>query len=388
MILSFISTVVIYKILGAFIWAIFFNNVLLSRLIQFISPFANGCYLWQFEALSLAILPLVMYSFIKTLRSIPTPISLLHLSEFASLLFWIFCYWAYLYLAASASVDNPDSIIISTVVCIFTVYNQNHAFYFTFVKQSRFQRFCHSFHSHFITSIILGIILTYFFGFVGFLSTFQLFLCSDVIFSITTVVASEPVSFSSPDNKRLIRGLNSKNSYERYLSFQDLYAISGGNKLRRNFLFVDPSGHVFSLIVDSCSKLIISFCHRQEKMIQMGNSKTPIHRVNDGQWRRSQINRYNGIQIEEIKEKPSLFERIKKFFFPRKVHKDSKYSERLIRESDALEYSTLVLLSVQSLVRFLFILPKEDKYGVGQIKQQITLSFLLLMIKDGLLTVL
>lgn len=386
--MGFIETVTIYKIIGAFVWAVFFNNVLLSRLISLLVGFN---YVWQFEALSLLLLPIVMYSFIKTLKYIPTPVSLLHLSEFISLLFFIIVYFSFLFLIASAVIAHPFSIFVSTLICIITLYNQKHAFYFTFTRQTRFQRFCHCLCSQtfyriinswicFILFLIFEIVLFLFTGFDIIFTTLYLIICSDVIFSITTVVASEPVSFSSLDNKRLINGLNSKNYYERYLSFQDLYAISGGNKLRRNFLFVDPSGRVFSSIVESCSKLISSFCHRQEKMIQMGNFKVPIHRVNDSQWRRSQIYRQNAIQFEEIPKKPTFFQKIKNFFFGSKRNNqpnDSNRNQRLIRELDALELSPLILLSIQSLVRFLFILPKEDKYGVGQIFAEKILDMLL-----------
>lgn len=376
--MGFIRLVTFYKILGAFVWSVFFNNILLSRIISYIVQLFGTPYLYQFEMLSLITLPVVMYTFIKTLKNVPTPISLLHLTEFGNHILWIFCFWTYLYFVASASFDYPLSIIASTLICVLSVYNQNHAFYFNFANQSRFQRFCDAFRSHIIASILIGVILFFLGGsYISFFAAFQLFLCSDVIFAITIVVASEPVSFASQDNKRFLKGLNSKDPYERFLSFQDLYAISKGNDLRRKFLFKDPSGRVFSSVVESCSKLMISFSNRQNRMIQMGNFKAPIHRVNDGQWRRNQITRQNDIQLEEIMPKPSFFGRIKNFFFPRKPRKDPKKSERLIRESDALEYSTIVLLAVQSLVKFLFILPKEDKFGVGQMSAEKILDILL-----------
>lgn len=380
--MKFIKKVTFYKICGAFVWALFINNGLSARIVFF--PLAMYCsYVWAYEGISILILPFLMLSFMKTLKNIPTPLGLLHLSELIHFIFWLFLDFVYLYMESSAFIDVEVSIIISSIVCFYTLITQPNAFYFTFTKENRFQKFLNSLRSQILYRFIfdwryfvsLSIISGFLFVLGGPLSIIVLFhtiSCSDVIYAITTVVASEPVSFSSTDNKRLINGLNSSNYYERFLSFQDLYTISGGNNLRRKFLFEDPSGRAFSSIVESCSRLLTSFCRRQERMIQLGNSKIPIHRVNDEQWKRSQIRGQNDLRFEDVKKK-SFFQRL----FSGSKKKDVNRTERLIRETDALEYSPLVLLSVQSIVRFLFILPKEDKYGVGQIYAEKILDMLL-----------
>ncbi|OHT15825.1 hypothetical protein TRFO_42267 [Tritrichomonas foetus] len=373
--MSFTTLVIQWKIIGAFTWAFFFNNVLLSRLISLFSQILGFQYIWQFEAMSLVILPFLMYTYIQTLTSVPVPMRLLHLRDGFYRVFWFVVYWFFLYLAASASIDSPSAALLAFIVSSIVAMTNRHVFYFEFVKKSRFQKFCAAYQSRFLIAMIIGGIFVPLSGFGGLCASIQLFVFSDVIFAITVVVASEPVSFTSSDNKRLIEGLKST-GITQYLAFADLYAISGGNALRRKFLFKDPSGRVFSSIVDACSKLLKSFSERQLKMVQLGNSKAPLHRLNDNQWRRNQIDRPTAIQTEIEKEEETFLQKLNNFFFSGSKSKE-KLMEQMMRETAALEFSTLVMFAVQSLVRMLFVLPKEDNYGVGQICAEQILDMLL-----------
>ena len=264
---------------------------------------------------------------------------------------------------------------MALIVVFVVALSQQHVFYFEFMKKSRFQRFCANYKSHFLVSLLVGIIFMPFAGFAGLCASVQLFLASDVIFDITCVVASEPVSFTSNDNKRLIEGLRSKGIFQ-YLAFADLYAISGGTALRRKFLFKDPTGKVFTEIVDSCSKLMRSYADRHASMHQLRGSSVPLHMLNNTQWRRNQINRPTDVSYEIEPEESGFFSKLTEYFLQGSKNRE-KRSIQLMKEALALEYSTLVIFAAQSLVRMMFILPKEDQYGVGQISAEKILDILL-----------
>lgn len=374
---AFIASVLFWKVSGATVWSLVINFIV-SRILSYGVMIFGGSYVFEFELLSIFCTPILIYFHILTLKIVPVPAKLLHLKETFYLVIWAMIYAIYSFLLTSAPIPFPYSVCMSSLASLIYFVTQNHAFYINFhsAQQTRFSRFCDNFRSHVILSIIIGSAFIPFVGLINGLSclfaSIQLFFCSDVIFSIATVVASEPASFTSINNKRFIRGLNSHDQLQKYLAFSDLYSISCGNSLRRRFLFRDPSNQVFASIVESCTNLLKLYTNRNAVMLQMGNTKAPIHLVNDSQWRRSQIYRPSNNENEEENSKSNFFSRLL-FSSPEKIKK----AEQIKREANALEFSTLAMLSVQSLVRLLSILSSEDKFGIGQTYVESILNTLL-----------
>ena len=70
----------------------------------------------------------------------------------------------------------------------------------------------------------------------------------------------------------------------------------------------------------------------------------------------------NQININNINNNNKIQKILKRILFI--VSKEEM--EQYQRETLSIEYSIFVILSIQTIINFIFLYPKEDKFGIGQ----------------------
>lgn len=359
------------------VWTIGFD-LFLNLLFQIIIKLFGFSIFWNFNLINYFILFFFIHNHLNCIHIIPISWRLLNIQKLISRIIWfLLIFFITEIQLLSFNIEFQISCFFSLIISYKFLSKELFVPYFEIKNHNRIKKLQNIFEINFFFIIFLSILFFIFNqNIIIFIIFIKIFLFNEFLVKIISIIFGENVSFSSNNHQRLFEGLKSRNPYIQFLAFEDLYYISENNYNRREFLFKNPTGYYFNyLIQDIILPLFNSYKQKHQFLHQIGSSKIPLHLLNNQQWRHMENSRFynqrnsrsfspiqNQININNINNNNKIQKILKRILFI--VSKEEM--EQYQRETLSIEYSIFVILSIQTIINFIFLFPKEDKFGIGQ----------------------
>jgi len=361
---TFMFKIKVFKLIGCCVWTLLFGIVFmfLNKILSkwFSISFHNTSLL----SFSFIIQQICLVLYFITLQPTPCKLSILPFNALFARVLFVISLFAWLYFLALAQTDSWNANIIALIVSFVTFMTNKFTIVFSLRKRSRISQIFHSWNIPIVASIVISVIVAVFLGMKEVLTVFTLFFVSSCSLTICSVIAGERTAFASNNGKLIFTGLSSTDAYTRFLAFIDLYEITGGPSSRRDFIFKDASRRNMNDLAKCCHAIITAMLQQHLQLQHYRGNSIPAAQISNSLVKRAAFD-------ASMMRKHSDENFILKFF---RMRREKVMKER--RETYAIQATVTGMFAAQSLVRFIALLPSEDKFGVGQASMdQIMLTF-------------
>ena len=305
----FYTRLLIWKFAGIGVWSFIFNFSV-SLIMKGVSYLFGIEFKTSFSVLSIFLSILVSFTYLFSLTSVPLSFSVASLHQSFWRLTWFFCNFLWLYISGLTMSNSNESAIVALLITFILGKTDNFVYNVSFSSNNRFMRLINIYKFPLIATIVVSLFSLVVYSFNSFFVSIYLFSISSFLLCITSIVAGERTSFYHSNGSRMAQGLRS-NGYQRFLAFHDLFQISGGPSSRRSFLFRDPTGRVFSDIVNVCVSMFKGYIDLHLQLHNNGSNEIPAHQIHSAQWQKMQLSHE---EVLHYRKKEDL-NFIEKFFF-------------------------------------------------------------------------